>query len=322
MLCIRSRRQQNNSCSTVVSMEDRLSQLPDEVIVSILSQMTIREAVLTSSLAIQWHYLWMHVTRLKFDVSQFITWKMFYYPRLCRKEGMKHINLINNVLDFHKGGHLEEFTLSFPFHKHFKRVIDKCLNFVVADRRWKSNLLLENITSVLTIDFKMSRGLICELVHTFTTYFTLLTTLSLEFVHTSMNHCFLDHTLPKFNNLKVLVLKVVGVTDESLLGITPPIEASPYLQKLHIELAWHETIFSKNRIITKKCPHQHLKEVKYSGYLGGFADRVLTTYLTKNSVALETFIIVPLEYDAQEARGRARRQLQGKNPKQVKLGIL
>lgn len=223
---------------------------------------------------------------------------MFYYPRLCRKEGMKHINLINNVLDFHKGGHLEEFTLSFPFHKHFKHVIDKCLNFVVSKKKveifqldlslskyehrrytfpfkfisshrsnlspfvslkvlafnnvdvddrvvnffifncplleklsihesrlltcveivgpscfnlkdlelchcinldfikihnvnlvsfkyigWKSNLLLENVTSVLTIDFKMSRALICELV---TTYFTVLTTLSLEFGHTSI----------------------------------------------------------------------------------------------------------------------------------------
>ncbi|KAG5572347.1 hypothetical protein H5410_062113 [Solanum commersonii] len=254
------------------------------------------------------------------------------------KERMKHINLINNVLDFHKGGHLEEFTLSFPFHKHFKRLIDKCLNFVVSKKKveifqldlslsknehrlnlspfvslkvltfnnvdvddrvvnffifncplleklsihesrlltcvkivgpscfnlkdlelchcigldlikihninlvsfkyigWKSNFLLENVTSVLTIDFKMSRALICEL-----------------------NHCFLDHTLPKFNNLKVLVLKVVGVT-ESLLGITPLIEASPYLQKLHIELEWCEMTISKNRIIRKKCPHQHLKE--------------------------------------------------------------
>uniref|UniRef100_M1BAN2 FBD domain-containing protein n=2 Tax=Solanum tuberosum TaxID=4113 RepID=M1BAN2_SOLTU len=167
----------------------------------------------------------------------------------------------------------------------------------------------------------MSRALICELVHTFTTYFTLLTTLSLEFGHMGMNHCFLDHSLPKFNNLKVLVLKVVGMTDESQLGITPLIEASPYLQKLHIELEWCETTIFKNRIIRKKCPHQHLKEVKYSGYLGGFADRILTTYLTKNSVALETFIIVPLEYDAQEARGRARRQLQGKILKRVKLVI-
>ncbi|KAH0705746.1 hypothetical protein KY285_010281 [Solanum tuberosum] len=431
-----TRRQQNNSCC-VASMEDRLSQLPDEVIVSILSQMTIREAVVTSSLSTQWRYLWMHATRLKFDVSQFITWKMFYYPRLCRKEGMKHINLINNVLDFHKGGHLEEFTLSFPFHKHFKRVIDKCLHFVVSKKKveifqldlslsknehrryifplklissfrlnlspfvslkvlafhnvdvdnrvvnffifncplleklsihesrllthleivgpscfnlkdlelchcinldfikihnvnlvsfkyigWKSNLLLENVTSVLTIDFKMSRALICELVRTFTTYFTLLTTLSFEFSYMSMDLHFLDHALPKFNNLKVLVLKVVGVTDESLLAITPLIEASPYLQKLHIELAWHETTISKNRLIRKKCSHQHLKEVKYSGYLGGFADMVLATYLIENSVVLETFIIDPFKYDAQEARGRAQRQLQGKIPKRVKLVIL
>ncbi|KAG5572371.1 hypothetical protein H5410_062137 [Solanum commersonii] len=328
-----SRRQQNNSCSTVVSMEDKLSQLPDEVIVSILSQMTIREAVLTSSLSIQWQYLWMHVTRLKFDVSQFITWKMFYYPRLCRKEGMKHINLINNrVIDkclnfVSSKKKVEIFQLDLSLSKNedrrytfpFKLITSFRLNLspfvslkvlafnnIDVDNRvvnffifncllleklsihesrlltrveivgpscfnlkdlelchcigWKSNLLLKNVTSVLTIDFKMSRALICELVHTFTTYFTLLTTLSLEFGHTSMDLHFLDHALPKFNNLKVLVLKVVGVKDESLLAITPLIEASPCLQNLHIELAWHETTISKNRIIRKNCPHQHLKE--------------------------------------------------------------
>ena len=72
MLC--SRRQQSNSYSSVVSMVDRLSQMPDEEIVSILSQMIIREAVQTSSLSIQRQYLRMHGTPLKFDISQFITW--------------------------------------------------------------------------------------------------------------------------------------------------------------------------------------------------------------------------------------------------------
>ncbi|XP_015161102.1 uncharacterized protein [Solanum tuberosum] len=168
----------------------------------------------------------------------------------------------------------------------------------------------------------MTQAVICELVHTFTTYFTRLRTLSLEFCHMGMDLHFLDHALPKFNNLKVLVLKLSGMEDVSLLGITPLIEASPYLQKLHIELEWAKTMISKKKVIRKKCPHQHLKEVKYSGYLGGFADRVLTTYLTRNSVALDTLIIDPYEYDAQEARVRARRHLQGKIPKRVKLVIL
>ncbi|KAG5572379.1 hypothetical protein H5410_062145, partial [Solanum commersonii] len=386
---------------------DRLSQLPDEVIVSILSQLTIREAVQTSSLSTQWHYLWIYVTRLNFDVSQFITWKICHYLRLCRKEGMKHINLINNVLDFHKGAHLEHFTLSFPFHKHFKRVISKCLNFVSSKKKveifqldlslnkykhrrytfpfkfisshrsnlspfvslkvlafnnvdvdnrvvnffifncplleklsihqslllthleivgpscfnlkdlelchcinldfikihnvnlvsfkyigWKSDLFFENVTSVLTVDFKMTQAMICELVHTFTTYFTRLRTLSLEFGHMGMDFYFLDHALPKFNNLKVLVLKLSGMEDVSLLGITQLIEASPYLQKLHIELEWAKTTISKKKSYTEKVSP------------------------STSQRTLEIFIIDPYKYDAQ-SRGRARRQLPGKIPKRV-----
>ncbi|KAK6773560.1 hypothetical protein RDI58_028798 [Solanum bulbocastanum] len=66
---------------------------------------------------------------------------------------------------------------------------------------------------------------------------------------------FLDHALPKFNNLKVLVLKLSGMQDVSLLGITPLIEASPYLQKLHIELEWAKTTISKkNKLYRKSVP--------------------------------------------------------------------
>ncbi|KAH0708944.1 hypothetical protein KY290_010489 [Solanum tuberosum] len=75
----------------------------------------------------------------------------------------------------------------------------------------------------------MTQAVISELVHTFTTYFTRLRTLSLEFGHMGMDFYFLDHALPKFNNLKVLVLKLSGMEDVSLLGITQLIEASPYL---------------------------------------------------------------------------------------------
>lgn len=66
MLC--SRRQQSNSYSSVVS---------------ILSQIIIRESVQTSSLSIQWQHLRMHFT---------------VYPRLCRKEWMKHINSLSRFL--------------------------------------------------------------------------------------------------------------------------------------------------------------------------------------------------------------------------------
>lgn len=418
-------------------MEDRLSQLPDQVLVSILSKLTIRETILTSSLPSQWQYLWMHVTRLRFDLSKFITWETCYYPRLCRKVGLRHINFINNVLDSHEGALLEEFSLSFPFHKHFKRKIDKWLKFVASKkkveilqiylslsknehRRYtfpfkfitspssnlspffglkvlalndvdvdnravnffisncplleklsihhslllknlkivgpsclklknleichcdkldfvkiqnvnlvsfkyagrKINLLLENVASILSTDFNILDSLVCQLISKLTTYFTQLATLSLQFSHMWMDLRFLDYTLPRLNHLKVFVLKLENMIDVYPLDITPIIEVSPYLQKLHIELDWHDITISNRRIIRKNCPHQHLKEVKYSGYVGGIADKILTTCLVENSVALETLIVDPLKYDYQSARSRAHLHLQGKIPKRVKLIIL
>lgn len=80
----------------------------------------------------------------------------------------------------------------------------------------------------------------------------------------------------------------------------------------HFFLSRYETTISKNRIIRKRCLLEHLKKVKYSGYLNGFVAMVLAIYLIENSVMLDTFIIDPFKYDAQEARGRVQRQYKKK----------
>lgn len=40
-----------------------------------------------------------------------------------------------------------------------------------------------------------------------------------------------------------------------------------------------------------RCPHQRLKVVKFSGFLGSSIDTELAMYFTENAVALEKFIV-------------------------------
>ncbi|OIT39967.1 f-boxlrr-repeat protein [Nicotiana attenuata] len=126
--------QHNNSCySSHVVMEDRLSQLPDEILVSILSQLTLREAVRTSSLSSRWRYLWMHVTCLNFDVFSEFGDKALNLD-FCEKEGLRHINWINHVLDLRRSHTLEEFSVCLPFEGNFKCEIDKWLKFASSKK--------------------------------------------------------------------------------------------------------------------------------------------------------------------------------------------
>lgn len=48
---------------------DRVSDLPDEILVSILSLLTMREAVATCILSRRWRNMWTRSRSLKFDVS-------------------------------------------------------------------------------------------------------------------------------------------------------------------------------------------------------------------------------------------------------------
>lgn len=73
-------------------------------------------------------------------------------------------------------------------------------------------------------------------------------------------------------------------------------------------------------------PHQHLKVVKFSGYIVRISDRQFVEYILKNCVVLQKLIIVTLvtqDIDLDQfSREYAKQQLEGRVPQHIELVIL
>ncbi|KAG5610706.1 hypothetical protein H5410_021987 [Solanum commersonii] len=60
----------NNFALKKCSAEDRISKLPDEILVHILSFLTVKEAADTSVLSKRWLPLWTYIYRLDFNATK------------------------------------------------------------------------------------------------------------------------------------------------------------------------------------------------------------------------------------------------------------
>lgn len=96
---------------------------------------------------------------------------------------------------------------------------------------------------------------------------------------------------PEFTCLKDLSMSVIATDRLSLLALTKLIERSPFLHGFTLKLRWVRDSCQRNMQKVNKCPHQCLKVVKFSGFVGSIIDTELATYFTENAIALETFII-------------------------------
>ncbi|KAF3617058.1 hypothetical protein FXO38_34209 [Capsicum annuum] len=126
-----------------MEVEDRLSQLPEEVLVSILSKLTMEEVVATSFLSSRWRYLWKHVPCLSFNRPELPNMGL-NRMKICTSKIMRHISWINHMLDYHKCPVLEEFSISFPFLESVsdaaEREVFKWLNFASSRKIQSLNL--------------------------------------------------------------------------------------------------------------------------------------------------------------------------------------
>lgn len=86
----------------ITEKEDRISTLPDTILIHIMSFLPMEDAVKTGILSRRWPYLWTQVQNLTF------TYKGIYFKRM-----RNFIDFINRTLIFHKGCNVKKFVVDF-----------------------------------------------------------------------------------------------------------------------------------------------------------------------------------------------------------------
>jgi hypothetical protein len=113
-------------------MEDGISQLPDEILSSILSFLTLKQACTTSVLSHRWKHLWQFFTgSLNFDYNPEQKWEL---------ERNKIVKRVNHILQLHRGSTIDEFKLCFKLDEHSINHIDGWIDFAISKRVKKLEL--------------------------------------------------------------------------------------------------------------------------------------------------------------------------------------
>nr|XP_011464183.1 PREDICTED: F-box/LRR-repeat protein At3g58900-like isoform X2 [Fragaria vesca subsp. vesca] len=111
-------------------MFDRISGLPDEILVSILSLLSLKEAQATSILSRRWHYVWAFSTTLNFDAEQRLI--RFCKPKSDRERELglcMYVDWVDSVLNQHRVANIERFRIAFELGP--RSCIDKWIQFAM-----------------------------------------------------------------------------------------------------------------------------------------------------------------------------------------------
>ncbi|XP_006354051.1 F-box/LRR-repeat protein At3g26922-like [Solanum tuberosum] len=121
-----------NKCQKRVCIaKDRISQLPDEVLVHILSFLTVEEAANTSVLSRRWLSLWRYIDRLDFDATKPLD-KVALQPKLRKRQMKKYLRWVSCTLQMCKGQRLDQFRVCFDLNKFARHEIDKWIEFAFS----------------------------------------------------------------------------------------------------------------------------------------------------------------------------------------------
>ncbi|CAI9099976.1 OLC1v1036880C1 [Oldenlandia corymbosa var. corymbosa] len=124
--------------------DDRISELPDEILTCILSFLKLKEAGRTSVLSKRWKHAWTYVPDLDFDTFTIECYcdKIFRSKRFVRlpargskeikrlkRERCKFVNWVNKVVDSHQTMRLNKFRIYNHFDDSFREDMNKWLQY-------------------------------------------------------------------------------------------------------------------------------------------------------------------------------------------------
>ncbi|RXH81158.1 hypothetical protein DVH24_005072 [Malus domestica] len=120
------------------NLADRISELTDELLVSLLTLLPLKEAAATSILSKRWHYVWRYVlasTRtLNFDAGKTLC-SLIDLNRDKREQKIcKYVDWVNSVVEQHIWPNVEQFRVAFDLDDRFSNSINKWIQFALKKR--------------------------------------------------------------------------------------------------------------------------------------------------------------------------------------------
>ncbi|KAL8053399.1 hypothetical protein ABFX02_05G068300 [Erythranthe guttata] len=112
--------QTKKSAKIIYGDNDRISHLPDDILVDILSLLSLKEAVCTSVLSSRWHNLWKHTYSLNFD------------PHDSLQKEEKYVKWVNSVIRKHKAAILKDFVIRLRLSRTFQKDVNRWINFAIV----------------------------------------------------------------------------------------------------------------------------------------------------------------------------------------------
>ncbi|CAH9069474.1 unnamed protein product [Cuscuta epithymum] len=112
---------------------DRISALPDCLLVHIISFLGLKKAAATSILGKRWQFLWTELRNLGFE---FYGWG----ESKEAKNAIDFVAWVNGIISTHRGNYLEKMTVDFKFEDCFAQDVDNWLQFALKNKvkelRW------------------------------------------------------------------------------------------------------------------------------------------------------------------------------------------
>ncbi|MBA0591266.1 hypothetical protein Gorai_019945, partial [Gossypium raimondii] len=238
-----------------MALEDKISALPDDILLTILSLLTLKQAVATSILSPRWRYLWTSLHTLNFRYEEILhrndddtdnEWGCKIYEADYMERFMQ---VVNQVLRSHKAPKLHEFGIHYPLDASRGDLIDIWVAFAIAFKVSKLELNFStNQVPIWVCSFKN---------YSFPLYF-FDKTKRIEPYLVQLDRVFSVCTPPLnvdngFECLRELILKSVDLTDEQFETI---LSSCTFLEFLHV-------LYSSRLVNVKHAvPHMKLKSLE------------------------------------------------------------
>ncbi|CAH1445383.1 unnamed protein product [Lactuca virosa] len=311
---------------------DFISQLPEDVLLVIMSLLSLKDAVVTGSLSTRWRFLWCKLHKLEFDAGETLN-DIVTDRKLLREARSKFFKQVNDVIESYNQPVIQHVRIRFDLYAGNAEVIDKWLQFA-ADKRvemleldfMKHGIKIRDSFFNYDFPFRLSDRNIEHLFEWPSSAVAVVELISLKkLVLKSVNvsdaileellinspqlemlcihrSAYLTHveqslilaSIPELPNVKNLRLTIGGHEDDSLLEVASLANSCPSLEAFQIKLLWISPI-RRRRDVRRDSTHRHkyLNLLEIQGYYGGGSDLELVAYIIDNAVALKEIWIDP-----------------------------